>query len=57
MSLPIDVYEALKDAPGKARARKVVRGLEAAVETATTVRWAQVRDELLARLVSKKISK
>ncbi len=55
MSIPVDVYEALEDALGKESARKLVHGIEAAVEATTTVKLANLRDELFEKLVTKEV--
>ena len=52
-TLPLDVYEALEEELGKERARRLVHALEKAVDAAVESKWLQVRDELLARLVTK----
>ena len=52
-TFPLDVYEALEEELGKERARRLVHALEKAVDAAVESKWLQVRDELLARLVTK----
>ncbi len=55
MGIPVDVYEVIEDVLGKEPARKLVHGLERAIEAALTVRLSELKDELFEKLVTKEV--
>ena len=55
MGIPVEVYEAIEDVLGKEPARKLVHGLERAIESALTVRLTELKDELFEKLVTREV--